>query len=365
MDSYIGIIKTSIIFFPFIALLMSIPFILIQYHKYGSISLFKTIIIYSFSLYMLCAYFLVILPLPKISDVALMTTARVQLIPFSFILDFIRNTSFNITNIHSYLGALKEPYFYVPAYNLFLTLPFGMYLRYYYKCSLKKTVILTFLLSLFYELTQLSGLYFIYPRGYRLFDVDDLMLNTLGGLLGYFTVIPFMKILPTRDKIDFNAREKGQKISGFRRTTMLLLDLFIYIVFELLLELILPINTKYIIIITSVLYYFVIPIFLKCSTLGEKFLNIKVTDYNGLENILRLFLRNILFIMIYFIIPYSLYKLIYFLNVESNLKELIGASFIGFILLLYTLTAIRYFFTSKPLLYERLSKTKLLNTIKK
>ena len=58
MNSYIDIIKTAIMFFPFIAFLISFPFILIQYHKYGSISLLKVLIIYSFTLYLLSAYFL-------------------------------------------------------------------------------------------------------------------------------------------------------------------------------------------------------------------------------------------------------------------------------------------------------------------
>ena len=131
--NYITIIKYAIIFFPFIALIFTLPFILTQYHKYGSISLLKSIIIYSFIFYLLSAYFLVILPLPKINDVKLMTTPRTQLIPFKFIIDFIKNTSFSINNVETYIKALKESYFYIPVFNIFLTLPFGVYLRYYSK----------------------------------------------------------------------------------------------------------------------------------------------------------------------------------------------------------------------------------------
>jgi glycopeptide antibiotics resistance protein len=43
---------------------------------------------------------------------------------------------------------------------------------------------MTFLLSLIIESAQLTGLFFIYPGSYRLFDVDDLITNTLGGFLG-------------------------------------------------------------------------------------------------------------------------------------------------------------------------------------
>lgn len=47
-------------------------------------------------------------------------------------------------------------------------------------------MMLTLGLSLVFELTQLSGLFGLYPRPYRLADVDDLMTNTLGGMVGYW-----------------------------------------------------------------------------------------------------------------------------------------------------------------------------------
>ena len=45
--NYIISIKTAILVFPFIALLFSIPFILHQYHKYGSINPFRVLIVFS------------------------------------------------------------------------------------------------------------------------------------------------------------------------------------------------------------------------------------------------------------------------------------------------------------------------------
>lgn len=68
---------------------------------------------------------------------------------------------------------------------------------------------LTFCLSLFFELTQLTGLYFIYPRSYRLFDVNDLLHNTLGGVFGYLMTPIFTFLLPTRAEIDEILTKKG------------------------------------------------------------------------------------------------------------------------------------------------------------
>ena len=48
-------------------------------------------------------------------------------------------------------------------------------------------------IAIIFELTQLSGLYFIYPRSYRLADVNDLINNTVGGMVGYWLtpLLPF------------------------------------------------------------------------------------------------------------------------------------------------------------------------------
>ena len=81
--------------------------------------------------------------------------------------------------------SIKDATFYVPAFNVLMLIPFGMYLRYYFKCSFKKTLLFTALLSLLFELTQLSGLYFLYPGPYRLADIDDIIQNTTGGCIGY------------------------------------------------------------------------------------------------------------------------------------------------------------------------------------
>lgn len=45
----------------------------------------------------------------------------------------------------------------------------------------------SFLLSLFYETSQLTALFGIYPGPYLLADVEDLICNTLGGAAGWQT----------------------------------------------------------------------------------------------------------------------------------------------------------------------------------
>lgn len=174
MKTYLEVIEQALIFFPLAAMIMTVPYVIYNYRKYGSVLSLRILIVYSFVLYMLCTCFLVILPLPSFEAVARMNGPEMQMIPFMFVSDMAKD--FKVL--------------FQVLFNVLVTVPFGIYLRYYFRCSLRKTILCSFLLSLFYELTQLTGLYFIYPGSYRLFDVDDLMANTLGGLLGYGLLEP-------------------------------------------------------------------------------------------------------------------------------------------------------------------------------
>lgn len=353
MSEYLEIIRTSFIFFPVIVFIFTIPYILFQYHKYGSIYYFRVIIIYSFILYLLTAYFLVILPLPTIEEVVKLTTPRMQLVPFQFVSDFIRETSFRITDIHTYLKALLEPCSYVVFYNLLLCLPFGVYLHYYFQKSFGKTLFYTFLLSLFFELTQLSGLYFIYPRGYRLFDVDDLILNTLGGVIGYFVATIFMRVLPSRRKIDDKAYLLGQKISFLKRGIVVSLDAFFsLLVFFFIYLSHISFNYIYVYIF---LYYFIIPIVLKGKTVSLWFLNMKIESKTGVLKWYQIWIRNFLWLFEWLGVFYLL--LIVMINISSY------SVIILLILFLYYLVLWVKFITKKAFIYDRCSHTRLVSTI--
>ena len=88
-------------------------------------------------------------------------------------------------------------------------------------------MLFSFLLSLLFELTQLTGLWFIYPRSYRTFDVDDLLANTLGGLLGFLLIWPIMGLLPGREELDELSLRRGREVSVGRRITACVIDLLL------------------------------------------------------------------------------------------------------------------------------------------
>ena len=96
MGNYLISILTAFSVFPFIAFILTIPFLIHQYHKYGAIPIFKSIIFYSLILYLVCAYFMIILPLPSFKVVNDLKGNFVQLYPFKFIKDITLSTTLKI-----------------------------------------------------------------------------------------------------------------------------------------------------------------------------------------------------------------------------------------------------------------------------
>ncbi len=311
---YLNVIETSFFYFPIVAFFSCIPYFIHEYHKYGSVNILKMGIFYSFILYLLTIYFLVILPLPNKEEVKYIPN-MIRLIPFSFIKDLIRESSFIWNNPSTYLKSLTDPCFYTVFFNILMTIPFGMYLRYYFKYNLKKTIWYTFCLSLFFEITQLTGLYFIYPYPYRVFDIDDLIVNTLGGFIGYHFVGLFLKFLPPKEKLEQNALLKGKTVSGLRR---ILIFIFDYVIYLLLILLFFPLAHKKTFLIIFCFYYIGIP-YKKGSTWFGNFLKVRMCCQKNkwLSISIRSIFLHFYYIFLPPIITIEIYKIIYYLKLSS------------------------------------------------
>jgi len=360
MTYYLSIIKESFSWFPLIAAILTIPYVIHNYHKYGSVFSFRIVIIYSFVLYLMTAYFLVILPLPDRETVAQMTSPKIQPIPLNFIFDIIKeNRKTGITLIRN--KALLQFIF-----NILMTTPFGMYLHYYFEYDLKKTLKYSFLLSLFFELTQLSGLYFYYPRPYRLFDPDDLLANSLGGILGYYLVIPLLHFLPKREEIDDISIKRGHQVSGLRRLTALFIDLLVFFFIITIIAVFTKTLQEAQYFDYYILLYFISFSFIfKGKTPGLYYLKLKLTSTTEKFYRYQCSLRYIInFFLIYKIPLYLIYQ-------TSNLAEKILSHeykmyVLGLALLIYALFLfyeLVLILFNKPLSSEKLSKTKIISVI--
>lgn len=378
MHTYLETIKQAAISFPAIAIIFTIPYLIYNYKKYGSIMSLRLWIIYSFILYILITYCLIILPLPSAEKAQALRGHHLQLNPLNFIFDIIKNTKIDLNHPKSFLTIFNNWGFLTTIFNIFMTLPFGFYLRYYFQNNLKQVLIKSFLLSLFFELTQLSGLYFIYQGNYRLFDVDDLITNTLGGLLGFLLAGALVKFLPTRAEIDQKSYDRSQKISLLRRFIAMFFDIVASAIFSFIIGT--PLirffnfnNAIPISLFMVVLFLSLISTITDGRTPGFFMTNIKiiiskeVKQKSSFYRFLHYFIRFAVFILQYILAPYLILLFIHFLIDQ----EIISGDAIAIIVISFTLIYLLYLFISsiivaikKPLLYERLSKTSLINTTK-
>ncbi|MFD1439795.1 VanZ family protein [Lacticaseibacillus hegangensis] len=290
MSAYLIPIKSAVIAFPFIALFVSLPFMVGQYRKYGSFLFWRAVVLYSFVFYLLSAYFMIMLPLPSRASVAALTTPKYNLVPLTALRTFLATTVFSPLHPGTWLAALRQPGFIQPAFNLVLTLPFGVYLRYYFKRSLKQVLVMTFGLSLFFELTQLSGLYGIYPRPYRLFDVDDLIINTTGGVLGALIAPALMRVFPTREEMDRKSYAQGGRVTWLRRFVAFIIDNVVGVGLTVLVMTLLvhlfnltsPLLTVLINAVFAPLVVFVLgPLLSGGATLGKRLVRIRIVREDG------------------------------------------------------------------------------------
>ena len=375
-------VRTAAILFPILAACITIPYLLIHYHKYGSVIIFRAIIFYSFILYLLCIYLLVILPLPSIEEVAGLHTATTQMIPFQFVNDIEMYTKFSVWVPNTYWSTFFSGAFLQVFYNVLMFIPLGIYLRYYYRRNLLECILLSFIISLFFEWTQLSGLYGIYPRAYRLFDVDDLFLNTMGGIVGFIVEPLFVFLFPTKEQLNQISYEKGMKVTLFRRFFAAGIDWTLLMIVLVILTHLLPdIHWTEVLLVNSVpgaivyalliLGYFVCGTYiLKGYTIGKMFVRMKIVSGKGQRpKLLPLFVRyGILYGLFVPAVSYELQLYNYVSNSSVSTGDYVIGAFLMILLLLATILFwgrmfIVFFTHGKLFLYEAVSNTQEISVI--
>jgi len=297
VGSYLFPIKTAFITFPIAAFFLTMPFLIFQYRKYSYINWIRALVLYSMLLFSMTAYYLVILPLPDTRNTCALINpdaSFMSLIPFTFVTDFLHEVNLDWSDPLAYIQLLKERAFLQVIFNFLLLMPLGIYLRYYFRRSWAVTLLISFSTSLFFEVTQLTGLYGIYNCPYRLFDVDDLLLNTSGAMLGFAITPLITSMLPKSNQLDANKDLVNRPVGFVQRFLAFIIDWTIVGIVSPLLfiigSLILPnsidtlgSNAKSIawLFISICIYFMLIPSMKDGQTFGKWLLRIKVVGAHG------------------------------------------------------------------------------------
>lgn len=306
---YVEVIKYAVLFFPILCMLLTVPFLMHHYRKYGSITFSRFLLVFSFFFYLLCVYFLVVTPMPTRAEVLNYNGPRYNLKPFFVVQEMFFSGEFNILKPETYYLIFNQSYV-EPLFNILMTIPFGIYLRYYFKCGFIKTLILSFLLSLFFELTQLSGLYFLYPRSYRLCDINDLINNTTGGVIGFF-IAPLFSFLPSRESIDDKSYLNGRTVSVLRKGVALIIDYFFIITICVFLIMLFHLrNIECVYILFSLIVFAILPYFSSGYTFGKWLMKYRLVG-SGLDSSIPLYKHLFKWFILHFIILNGWFAAIY------------------------------------------------------
>ncbi len=157
-----------------LAILAFVPFVFVSYRRRGGMTLWRTIGWAALLVSSIAILTYTTLPAPDTLDYVCRGT---QLNPLDDLRAIIAEQSDGSSIIAN--AALQ-----VVVFNVLFFMPLGFLLRALFRFGVARAALVGFLVSLFVETTQLTGIWGIYPCAYRLFSTGDLIDNTLGAVLG-------------------------------------------------------------------------------------------------------------------------------------------------------------------------------------
>ncbi|MCZ8520465.1 MULTISPECIES: VanZ family protein [Paenibacillus] len=354
VQAYLFPIAYAFLLFPVAAFFFTLPFLIVQYRRYGYINKIRSFLLYLMLLYLMNAFFLVLLPLPATRDNAALPGGDLQPIPLYFLHDILKETSVNPAQPSSYWHLVKERAFLQVIFNVALTVPFGMFLRYYFRTSWSRCLLLSLLLSLFFEVTQGTGIYGLYAHPYRIFDVDDLIANTFGGMAGFLLAAWLSGLLPRIERLDAGVDVASGRVSYTRRAAAFTVDFVIWTAFLALLDFL---RAPYAFWISSGLYFMLVPYLWRGRTFGKWLVRIQLRGTGGRITLPALVIRYGLLYWIFF----GAASFLQDSGLLSTLPPLVSVSIQGLLFLAYALFFLhllsRLFNPGSLLFYEKLSAT--------
>lgn len=173
-----------------LALVLLVPYVTVQYRRRGQLGPGRAVLAFGALVYALALVAYVLLPLPTDgADFCRRYGVSPQLRLFQTWEDV------TASGVSGPASLLRNPAALQVGFNALLFVPLGAFARHLFRRSVLQSATVGAVVSLLLELTQLTGVWSVYPCAYRLFDVDDVLVNTTGALLGA-VVAPVLRLVP-------------------------------------------------------------------------------------------------------------------------------------------------------------------------
>lgn len=160
----------------------------VQYRRHGRLSWRRTVTTATAAIYGFGLFSYTMLPLPSSRDEYCRPGVAIpQLVPGRFLDDF------KLVVVERGLSGFATSFtLWQVLFNIILFMPLGILAVRWLRGNIITGVLLGFAASLAIELTQYTGIWGLYTCAYRVADVDDLITNTAGALLG--AIIAYLPI---------------------------------------------------------------------------------------------------------------------------------------------------------------------------
>lgn len=168
---------------PFASMVLTLPLLAFLYHRDGRLRFWSAVGAYLCVLYGLALVCFTLYPLPS-GDTGLGITYGVQ----------------PQLNLLAFVGDLRKDGLRAAlqiAFNVVFFVPLGFIVGRALRLRLRWALAIGLAVSLLVETAQLTGLFFLYPYAYRTFDVDDLVWNTSGALIGWGCAALSQRLVPS------------------------------------------------------------------------------------------------------------------------------------------------------------------------
>ena len=174
-----------------------IPQLIVHYARFGRADRRRVITTAVVTLYACLALAVVFLPLP--GPYTKHPSQTVQLHPFQWVSDIHAELlKHGLSSAHALTSLTLQQV----AMNVLLFVPLGLFARVLWKRGLIGATLIGFAVSLMIEVTQLTANFGTAPFAYRIFDVDDLMNNTIGAVLGWLVGALFLALRTVPSAVD-------------------------------------------------------------------------------------------------------------------------------------------------------------------
>lgn len=172
----------AVTMWPLFSLALTLPILAYLYHRDGRIKFASAVAVYLSVLYVLGLGCFTLYPLPSgESGPGITYGIPWQTNPLAFVGDIAREGVSAIPQI---------------AFNVVFFVPLGFIAGRLLRWGFVRTAVVGLLTSCLIEAAQGTGLFGIYPYAYRTADVNDLMWNTSGAVIGWWCAALLARVVP-------------------------------------------------------------------------------------------------------------------------------------------------------------------------